>query len=72
MDELSRRYKRMAREIARSLGMWFTLEEALAMERYSGEAECQVCGLKYYDHPELIDGPANGLHVTCRGKLVKL
>jgi hypothetical protein len=40
-------------------------------KRASGEVECETCGYKLYDHPELA-GRAKGLRITCDGKKVKL
>lgn len=38
--------------------------------RVSGECVCEICGCKYYDHPEGI--PWTFLTLLCNGKYVKL
>ena len=61
--EKCRRMKRMARNMARMIDWPFEDE----MERASGQAVCEKCGLDYYDHPM-----ENGLVLTCDGRLWKL
>lgn len=70
--ELKLRFKMQSRCIARSLQDRFTKEETDATERCGGGGVCTDCGLEWYDHPQLDGGLAEGLHVTCAGKLVKL
>lgn len=63
-----RRFKRMAREIARLIPGEDADSDRLCV-RASGECECSICGLKYFDHPVCSDGV---LHVACDGSLLKL
>lgn len=37
------------------------------MQRASGQCECAMCGLPYFDHPH-----ENGFVLTCDGSLLKL
>lgn len=67
--ELARRYKRMARNIARALERRAFDEDDYNADRFGGNANCPHCGMPYLDHPQLV---ASGLHVTCEGQLVKL
>lgn len=67
--ELIRRYKRMARNIARALEVRAFGNDDYDADRFGGNAACPHCGLMYSDHPELVP---TMLHVTCEGQLVKL
>jgi hypothetical protein len=49
----------------------FAIGDVDDFTRASGEVECETCGYKLYDHPELA-GRAKGLRITCDGKKVKL
>jgi len=72
MDPITRQYKIQARNMARNLSSLLTQADVDAFERYGGGALCHRCGLPWYDHPEIEDGIAKGLVVTCDGNLVKL
>jgi hypothetical protein len=67
--ELARRYKRMARNIARALERRAFDEDDYDADRFGGNAICPHCGIQYLNHPQLV--PCD-LHVTCEGQLVKL
>lgn len=67
--ELARRYKRMARNIARALERRAFDEDDYNADRFGGNANCPHCGLPYLDHPQLVP---SCLVVTCEGQLVKL
>jgi len=66
------RYKKMAKNMVRSLQSKFTDEEALAAERCGHNSICSDCGMIYVDHPWCNEGLAKGLTLLCNGKLVKL
>ena len=62
-DELMRRYRKMARQIAKQIPLsddWY---------RAGGECVCSICGLKYADHPVCSEGL---IVVLCSGDQVKL
>lgn len=65
-------FKKQSRNIGLVFSNKFTEEEATNAERFAGGAICPDCQLEYFDHPQLTNGVANGLTVTCQGKLVKL
>lgn len=64
-------FQMMARNIFR-LGreFWMTKIELGEYERASGDVLCTLCGIKYYDHPDVYGYPA--FVVTCNGKIWKL
>lgn len=68
--ELAKRFKRMARNVARALGgRAFDNDDYDGADRYGGHATCPHCGLVWLDHPQL---EPSLLHVTCEGQLIKL
>lgn len=67
--EMRRRFKRQLRRIAQLVTI--TEKEVLDFERVCGDVVCPICGLTYFDHVQLEDGPGKGLVLTCSGKLVK-
>lgn len=62
-----RRYKRQAEAFAKLLN----IEVQGDFGRAGGDVDCEVCGLKYFDHPE-IDEKCPTLVLLCRGDVVKL
>ena len=65
-QEKVRRLKRQAKWLASMIEFY---DEQRKIERASGRAVCPICGLEYYDHPEL---PQVAAVVTCEGKLFHL
>lgn len=61
---LAKRYKLMARRIARTIA-----PDEVGFTRASGHVVCQTCGLTLYDHPPVADGQ---LVIACDGRQYKL
>jgi len=65
-EERFLRYRRMSRELAKHIPK--PEETSDQWQRAAGDTPCDLCGLAYYDHPNL----ENGLVVTCDGRWWKL
>lgn len=65
-----RRFKKQSRCMAELLKP--PTDTVLDFVRAGGDVECPRCGLPYNEHPEIKNGVAAGLVVTCEGLLVKL
>lgn len=61
-----RRFKKMTRSLAAQIEKLHP--DLLDFTRASGQCECEICGLEYFDHPQL----ENGLFVVCSGRLFHL
>lgn len=61
-DEALKKIKQL-RIMVRSLGK--LIQASDDYDRASGDALCQICGLKLYDHPQVC---SDTLHVGCDGK----
>lgn len=48
---------------------WGPLLEEGQYERVGGDAECKICRLAYFEHPQLPGLPT--FHMTCEFKIVK-
>ena len=70
------RYKRMAQHVASYLmeGLVAPVVVGLVARelfiRASGDCVCSLCGLTYYDHPQVPQHA--GIHLICTGTWVKL
>jgi hypothetical protein len=65
--ELKRRFKLQAKALAKLID--FGPEPEGLVNRASGNAVCEICGLEYYDHPH--DDELSAV-VTCDGRLLHL
>lgn len=66
-----RGFQIMARQMMVGIdpGFWKSALQDGKYERASGDVECLVCRLAYYEHPQLPGFPT--FHMTCRGEIVK-
>ena len=59
---------RRFRKMAQNMSYLITMSPYDNPNRASGQAECELCGLEYYDHPEVKYTVVR----TCDGRLWKL